>query len=231
MSEFDQYASTYRDIINQNSAVTGESFEYFIGVRLSLVQQALARDGRPAPARILDFGCGIGATETQLRERFPQARLDGVDSSRESLNAAESLGLRDATFTFSESDTLPFAEASFDLVYSNGTFHHIPHEKHPKVLAELARVLKPGGDLFIFENNPLNPLTVRGMRNNPFDRGTKMVFPWSLRARVAAAGLRATTPYFYVFFPRPLKALRWTEPHLRHVPIGAQYYVRGTRAL
>jgi SAM-dependent methyltransferase len=227
-SEFDQYASDYKAIIDRNAAVTGETFEYFIELRVGLLAGAIARVA--TPRRILDFGCGIGATEKVLRERFPAAIIDGVDASAESIKAAEATGLRDVTFHFSESDRLPFGDASFDLVYSNGTFHHIDHGKHAAVFAELRRVLRPGGHLFVFENNPLNPLMVRGMRNNPFDAGTKMLFPWYLRRVVRGAGLFARAPKYYVFYPKQLKALRWSERYLRSVPVGAQYYVWATRA-
>ena len=92
-------------------------------------------------------------------------------------------------------------------------------------------MLRPGGHLFVFENNPLNPVTVREMRRSPIDRGTKVLFPWYLRRleRDVAGLLRARGPRFYVFLPKQLKALRWAEKHLRHVPFGAQYYVWGTK--
>lgn len=228
-SEFDAYAGNYRDIINKNAAITGETFEYFIGLRLGLVQEALRTAGAASPKRILDFGCGVGATETELRERFPEAKLEGVDDSKESLRAAEALAIPEASFHLWDNQRLPFDDGSIDLVYSNGTFHHVPHERHPLVFSELKRVLKPGGRAFIFENNPLNPLMVRGMRNNPFDADAKMLFPWYLRRSMTRSGLKTESPYFYVFFPKQLKALRFTEPRLRRLPIGAQYFVQGLR--
>jgi ubiquinone/menaquinone biosynthesis C-methylase UbiE len=226
-SEFDQYVGSYKEIINQRTAITGESFEYFIRLRVGLLAEAIA--GEPPPARILDFGCGIGETERALGERFPQAGIDAVDSSSASIDAARALGLPRVDFHFSAGVKLPFDDHRFDVIYSNGTLHHIDHTEHPALLAEMARVLRPGGHLFIFENNPLNPLTVRNMRNNPFDAGTKMLFPWYLRRLEAGAGLRARAPRFYVFFPKQLKRLRWSEKHLGRVPVGAQYYVWGTK--
>jgi ubiquinone/menaquinone biosynthesis C-methylase UbiE len=132
------------------------------------------------------------------------------------------------TFHYSEHTALPFPADSFDVIYSNGTFHHIDHAAHAAVLRELARVLRPGGHLFVFENNPLNPLTVLNMRRNPFDKGAKMLAPWYLRKLERGAGMRARAPRYYVFFPKHLKALRWSEKHLRRLPLGAQYYVWGT---
>jgi SAM-dependent methyltransferase len=228
-SEFDQYVRDYKEIIDRGAALTGESFEYFIELRVDLLAREIAAAGAPSPLRILDFGCGIGATEKVLRDRFPGALIEGVDSSAESLRAAEALGLRDVKFHFAEGESLPFPDASFDLIYSNGTFHHIDHGKHGAVFAELKRVLRSGGHLFVFENNPLNPLMVRGMRQNPFDAGTKMLFPWYLRKVVRQAALRARAPRYYVFYPKQLKRLRWSEKYLRAVPIGAQYYVWGTK--
>ena len=41
--------------------------------------------------------------------------------------------------------------------------------------------------------------------------------------------MKARNPRYYVFYPKQLKRLRWSERYLRRVPIGAQYYVWGTR--
>lgn len=229
-AEFDQYVDDYRDIINRGARITGESFEYFIGVRLALVRAALAADNLlRSGLRVLDFGCGIGATAQQMREHFSEPEIQGLDTSPESVKAAEGLSVPRARFTSYNGGRMPFDDASFDVVYSNGTFHHIPHAEHDLVASELRRVLAPGGQAFIFENNPFNPLMVREMRRNPFDRDAKMVFPHVLRSRLSKAGFRARAPYFYVFFPGALKALRPAEPLLRRVPVGAQYFVRGER--
>jgi ubiquinone/menaquinone biosynthesis C-methylase UbiE len=229
-SEFDQYAKHYVEIIERDTLpITGESFEFFIALRLQLVREELARVQAAAPRAILDFGCGIGITEKLLRDRYPSASIHGVDSSKESLDAATTLGLRGTFFHFSNSGELPFPEGSFDLIYSNGTFHHIDHTQHLTILRELFRVLKPGGHVFIFENNPLNPVTLLVMRRNPFDRGARLLFPWYLRRQQRRAGLEARAPRFYVFFPKQLKKLRPGEKRLRFLPLGAQYYVWGTK--
>jgi SAM-dependent methyltransferase len=228
-SEFDRYVESYRDIINRGAALTGETFEYFIGLRLGLLRAALGSTGEPSPRRILDFGSGIGATLAQIREQFPRASLDGIDSSLKSVEAAEKLSLRDTRFHHSDAIELPFPTGTFDLVYSNGTFHHINPERHDAIFAELVRVLLPGGHAFIFENNPLNPVMVREMRRNPFDADARMLFPWQLRNHLRLAGLRARSPRYYVFLPKQLKRIWWTERYLRRVPLGAQYYVWATK--
>jgi SAM-dependent methyltransferase len=228
-SEFDSYTQTYKDIINRGAAITGESFEYFIGVRVKLVTRALGAVAASRVLRVLDFGCGIGATEQVLREAFPEAALDGVDESLESLAAATALGVPRATFHHVASTPLPFESDSFDLVYSNGTMHHIAHGEHGGIFREIARVLRPGGDAFIFENNPLNPVMVETMRRNPFDKNAHLVFPWRLRHGLSHAGLRTLPPRYYAFYPKQLKSIRFTERYLERLPLGAQYFVRGSK--
>jgi SAM-dependent methyltransferase len=229
-AEFDQYAQSYRDIINRHSvAITGEDFEYFIGLRVGLMLDDVQRRGEPEPRSVLDFGCGIGATEMVMRSRMPGARLDGVDPSPESIKTAAGQQVPNARFQVCAGIPLPFEDGSFDVVYSNGTFHHIDHAEHPAIFRELARVLRPGGHAFIFENNPFNPLSVYLMRSSPMDAGTKMLFPHYLAGLQRRAGLRVNATRFYVFLPKQLKALRWTEKYLKRLPLGAQYYVWGTK--
>jgi SAM-dependent methyltransferase len=231
-AEFDRYAQSYRDQINRHAvAVTGEEFEYFINLRIGLMLDDLRRRGEPLPRSVLDFGCGIGATEAILRERLPDARLHGVDPSSESIKVAESQQLSNAAFHVCSSMPLPFEDGSFDAVYSNGTFHHIDHTEHPAIFRELARVLRPGGHVFIFENNPYNPATVYLMKTHPMDANTKMLFPHYLARLQRDAGLRPHGAHYYVFFPKQLKPLRWGERYLSRVPFGAQYYVWGTKPL
>ena len=63
--------------------------------------------------------------------------------------AEENFRLRglDAEFLHGDAETLPFEDATFDLVYSNGVIHHTPNTK--AVVAEIGRVLKPGGKLIV----------------------------------------------------------------------------------
>jgi ubiquinone/menaquinone biosynthesis C-methylase UbiE len=226
--EFDPYVESYRDIINSRAAISGDKFEDFIELRVRLMHEDRMGLGLAAPSAILDFGCGIGVTAKILRQRYPNSPIHGVDASPESIKSANALGVAGATFHVAEG-SLPFSDASFDLIYSNGTFHHIDRAQHGQVLRELSRVLSPGGTLFIFENNPFNPLMVYGMWTNPFDKGTKMLMPWYLRRLIRDALLEAAPPRFYYFFPRYLARLRWMEPHLSGFPAGAQYYVRGRK--
>lgn len=88
--------------------------------------------------RILDLGCGDG----QLTQRIAAtgASVVGVDASPEMLAAARSRGI-DAHEGRAES--LPFADQSFDAVFSNAALHWVRGQD--EMMAEVRRVLKPGG--------------------------------------------------------------------------------------
>jgi ubiquinone/menaquinone biosynthesis C-methylase UbiE len=96
--------------------------------------------------RVLEMGCGIG-----LHGRFLASNgidYTGVDYSRRSLELAREHfrqnGLR-ARFVNADGTALPFADGSFDLVFSDGVVHHIPDM--PSACRELVRVARPGGDV------------------------------------------------------------------------------------
>jgi ubiquinone/menaquinone biosynthesis C-methylase UbiE len=100
----------------------------------------------PAKARILDAGCGTGEITSRLAELYPEARIAGVDIVDRHLELARSryahFGSR-LTFEHGDAFGLAFDDASFDLTVCRHVLHAVPHPG--KVLAELARVTRPGG--------------------------------------------------------------------------------------
>ncbi len=229
---FDQYATRYADTINSESAMrlTGESFEYYLEKRLDLVQELLTHAGHPAPVTALDFGCGAGDTQVAMRKRFPKARLVGVDASAESIRVARDRHLANTEFIVNDGLALPYADGSVDIAYSNGTFHHVDHAAHGGIAREIHRVIKPGGHVFMFENNGLNPIVAYVMDHNELDRGAVRVPYWKLRSSFESAGFRIRGVHFYAFFPRLLAPLRRRESLIRWIPLGAQYVVWGQKA-
>jgi len=224
---FDKYAHTYPEIINSVSRLSGETYESIIRLRMDvLLDEVGVLFCATAGLTVLDFGCGTGATGIYLQGLFPQAAITGVDASAESIRVAVQRQLERTTFLHSDTARLPFADATFDLIYTNGTMHHIPADDRRMALSELGRILKPAGMLCIFENNPRNPLTVRSMRQNPFDEGLQAVGPAELTRLAAQCGLSPLRPRYYFFFPRMLKRLRPFERHLKRFPFGAQYLLR-----
>ncbi|MEP7351662.1 MAG: class I SAM-dependent methyltransferase [Acidobacteriota bacterium] len=105
----------------------------------------------PAGARsILDIGCGAG--QTLLACAQADRKSFGVDYDFEALQLAHSLRVP-GCFSRASGEQLPFRSASFDFVYSRVA---LPYMKIPVALAEIARVLQPGGQVWF----TLHPLTM-----------------------------------------------------------------------
>jgi SAM-dependent methyltransferase len=224
--EFDRYASSYRALHAENIRITGESPDYFAEYK---VRHAARLAGARLPAaRILDFGCGIGNSTGFLARHFPGCEVAGTDVSGASLEVARSR-TAGATLVPMRGETIPFDDARFGLAFVSCVLHHVPQERHAATLAELRRVLAPGGWLVLYEHNPWNPLTVRAVESCEFDRTAVLIGARTLRRSVAAAGFGAAATRYIVFFPKFLRFLRRFEPLLAWLPLGAQYCIAARR--
>jgi SAM-dependent methyltransferase len=106
---------------------------------------ALLRLGIPA-GRGLDLGCGDGKLTRVILDHAGPRKLVGFDPDPLETAAARTSGVYETVHTASGSD-VPEPDASFDFVISNSVLEHIPDL--PPVLAEVARLLRPGGQ-FLF---------------------------------------------------------------------------------
>ena len=97
--------------------------------------------------RVLDFGCGPGTISVGLAEAVSPGELFGVDMEASQIEiaraAAEAGGHRNATFQTADVTDLPFEDDSFDVAHCHAVLMHAPDTV--AVLAEVRRVLKPGG--------------------------------------------------------------------------------------
>ena len=104
------------------------------------------RMGLQAGAIVLDVGCGTGRLAAWIAERVgPSGQVVGIDPLAERIALARERvpGVR---FHIGYAEDLgPFADSSFDGVCMSSVFHWVPEQ--PKALAEIARVLRPGGKL------------------------------------------------------------------------------------
>ncbi|MBV9569296.1 MAG: class I SAM-dependent methyltransferase [Hyphomicrobiales bacterium] len=225
--EFDRFAEEYEQLHASVLTASGEGPAFFAAYKPADMRRHLAASGASRGAlTLLDFGCGVGGSLPHLRKEFPDAELIGADVSRKSLDIAEHRypGLA-KLIVLSETGPMPLQEASVDVGFSACVFHHIPQAEHHRILCDLHRVTKPGGSLFIFEHNPLNPLTRRVVDACAFDENAVLIRARTLRERILAAGFRDAQICYRIFFPRGLKWLRPLESALTWCPFGAQYYV------
>lgn len=112
--------------------------------------------------RVLDLGAGTATLALLMKERWPEIEIVGVDADpqilaigrRKVAEAGEDVELVEAFST-----ALPFEDASFDVVVSTLFFHHLTGAVKRATMPEIARVLKPGGRLWVGDwGKPAGPL-------------------------------------------------------------------------
>ena len=118
-------------------------------LRRKVVDMAGIGDGR----RLLDVGCGTGTLAIlAARVGGSGARVSGIDPAPRQIARAQAKARRaglDIDFRQGVIEDLPFGEASFDAVTSTLMMHHLPDDLKAKGLAEIGRVLEPGGRVVI----------------------------------------------------------------------------------
>ena len=224
-AEFDRHAATYRDLHKTHMALSGEEPAYFADYKMRDFSVLLGAAALPLDGRYLDYGCGVGASIAPFHQHLPKAQLVCADVSADSIELAKQAHGGGQDYAWMPDGKLPLADQSVDGAFACCVFHHIPHDQHAQTLQELRRVLKPGGLLMIYEHNPYNPLTVRTVRNCPFDENAVLMKARALQKTCDAAGLQRYRSDYRVFFPAALTWLRPLEDGLRWLPLGAQYFV------
>ena len=148
---------------NELAKVPDASAESFAGVANPWVM------GRLSPGeRVLDLGSGAG-TDSLIAAQMvgEEGRVTGIDMTQEMLAkaraAAAEMGATNVEFVEGEAERLPFPDASFDVVISNGVIDLIPDKD--AVFTELYRVLAPGGRIQLADVTIQNPVSAEGRRN------------------------------------------------------------------
>jgi len=151
---FSRAAASYDAHAVLQREVAGRLAEHLEGIRIE-------------PTRVLDLGCGTGGSFAALGERYPRARLTGLDLARPMLEQARArvpwwrrkLGLAAApALVCADAERLPLAAGSHELVFSSLALQWCDPAR---VFAEVARVLPVEG-LFLFAT--LGPDTLKELR-------------------------------------------------------------------
>lgn len=225
--DFDAYAKDYRHIHNESLKFSGADSDYFSEQKIEEVRK---NETMQSP-KILDLGCGDGNSAVFFRKHFKACEYFGLDTSKESVSIASSRELFGATFSYYNGFDLPFSDGAFDIVFIACVLHHIDSRQHEKILAEVKRVLRPGGRLYIFEHNPLNPVTRRMVRNCPFDEDAVLLTSFYTRKLLMRLKFQDVNVGYTLFFPRHriFNRMLPLENYLKWLPVGGQYYARSIK--
>ncbi|MEC3913033.1 methyltransferase domain-containing protein [Nocardia sp. CDC160] len=141
---------------------------YFLGRAGSLTRELAAASGLGPGESALDIGCGPGRLVTELaRLAGPHGRAVGLDPSAEMIDYAAAHAAPNCSFDLGAAQSLPYPDASFDVVTSTFAMHHIAEAERKTALEAMFRVLRPGGRLLLADTHPatagLRGLLIRAM--------------------------------------------------------------------
>lgn len=118
--------------------------------------------------KVLDVGCGTGTLAMIVEPRVgPTGRVFGIDPAAHQIARARSKAVQrhlSIEFQIGVIERLDFPDQSFDVVLSTIMMHHLPNDLKRQGLAEIARVLKPGGRLVIADFQPPDERSAQPVR-------------------------------------------------------------------
>ncbi len=176
-SHFDSIATVY------DESLPAHVVEHYLRKRVAFVAATCPRGAG------LDVGCGTGVLAARLAGAGYE--MVGVDPSEGMLEVmrARSPAVRAVA---ASGTSLPFEDDSFDLVLTVAVMHHIAEpEAVRQTLAEMVRVVKPGGRVLVWDHNPRNPYWKSLMARVPQDTGDeRLIGAPEILAGLSGAGGR-----------------------------------------
>jgi len=227
VSEFDRYRDSYEEAVDDAIKFGGAEHAFYLEAKARALLELARRElGDPTGLHALDVGSGPGSLHPYLTEIDA---LEGVDVSQALVERAAAAN-PDVRYRTYDGRTLPFPDAGFDLAFAVNVFHHVEQPDRANVAAELARVVRPGGIVAVFEHNPLNPLTRLVVARCEFDDGVHLLPTREVRALLEQAGLQPVERRYILFFPWRASFLQRLEARLGAVPLGAQHLTAARRS-
>ena len=215
-TEFDYLSGNYDEALKKSFPTALEEVNYFSTYKIKLVHD-LTKNKKNI--NILDFGCGAGTSLSIFSEYFKSSKLWGYDVSNEFIKKIKKRKKNIKLTT----NLKKIPKKKFDLIFISNVLHHINKKNHNKILSNCRKFLKDSGVLYIFEHNPINPLTNYVFKNSPIDKNAEMVPSKILVDRAVKAKLKIISLKYTLFFPKQLSFLRFLEKFLVWLPLGAQY--------
>tara|TARA_B100000686_G_scaffold79646_1_gene85905 strand:- start:3384 stop:4070 length:687 start_codon:yes stop_codon:yes gene_type:complete len=225
-TSFDSFSKNYNKVVNDSIRQTGYDTESMVSAKLHKIAKIFP-DLTDKKFRLLDFGCGVGNLYGGMVNFFPKAVYTGVDPSKNSIIKARSRFQENKAFQRYESQE--WKSFKYDLIFSAGVFHHIPHKEHSEIIEKLFSILNHNGRLVIWEHNPLNPVTKKIIKDCPIDKDAVLVPSKNIRKLFERVSLSEINISYTTFFPKILSPLNYFESLLEWLPIGGQYIVTGQK--
>jgi SAM-dependent methyltransferase len=220
-NHFDDCAADYNNILKEHVSFFDGDSDYYASYKINCLRNNIISN----PGRILEYGCGIGRNLKFLKEQFPDAEISGCDLSEKSLTIAAKENPQARIFV--SDGNMP--DNKYNLIFISCVFHHIPSGQHIAVLKSISNLLEDNGEIFVFEHNPYNPVTVSVVRKCPIDVDAVLIKPKELKRVMEMSGLIAVKIYYTLFFPSFLKAMRPLERYMSLIPMGGQYYIQARK--
>jgi trans-aconitate 2-methyltransferase len=178
----------------------------FASERTRPAAELLARIPVDAPRHVVDIGCGPGNSTELLVQRWPDAKVEGIDSSPEMIAQAKQANIA-ATFTLADA-AIWSPDKRYDIVFSNATYQWLPN--HRTLLPRLMAAAEPGG-IFAFQvpcnfNAPSHVL----MRETAADG------PWKSKlTNVREASVLTADAYYDILEPHAASIDIWETEYLQ----------------
>jgi len=227
VSEFDRYGDSYEEAVDDAIKFGRAEHAFYLEGKARVLLDLVRRElGDPARIHALDVGSGPGSLHPYLAKL---GAVEGVDVSEALVEraAAANPTVRYRTY---DGRALPFGDKSFDLAFAVNVFHHVEPPDRADLASELARVVRPGGIVAVFEHNPLNPLTRLVVSRCEFDEGVELLSAGAVGELLAQAGLQPVERRYILFFPWRAAFLQRLEARLGPVPLGAQHLTAARRS-
>ncbi|MBU1213278.1 MAG: class I SAM-dependent methyltransferase [Alphaproteobacteria bacterium] len=223
--EFDAYDESYNQAVNKAIAFSGQSVNAFVEAKaVDLMAYAKRHFGDGEPVRILDVGCGVGNYHPFLATEFDD--IVGIDVSSACIAKAKQNN-PSVHYDAYDGETLPYEDASFSLAYTICVMHHVPKANWERFAHEIARVVKPGGLVLVYEHNPWHPLTLKAVNDCPFDKDAVLLPMPKTAQLLRQAGCKMVNVRSILTVPPWGGSWARADAWLGRLPFGSQYRAVG----
>lgn len=221
---FEDYSDNYGAVVQSSIDFSGLPHDFFMAAKADLLRDLIAAHVKSKSPSMLDVGCGVGALHPFVRGMF--GSVSGADVSSASIAQARSRN-PGIDYRVYDGGRLPYDSASFDVASAVCVMHHVPPQDWPAFVAEMRRVVRPGGLVCVIEHNPFNPLTRLAVSRCEFDRDAVLLRAGTTRRLLQNAGFTDVGSRYFLLLPSALALARRCERVFARLPLGAQYAAWG----